>query len=112
MNFPEKSGSKTNRSTKFDVLPVGSKSAYQRFLSVGRSDCHGMHPPHIRQLGRSCLITRCVLISRAELLRYDSRNMGEMSVLFDLELRMAISAQGRYKGTGVCAMRRRIKVRT
>ena len=43
-------------------------------------------------------------------LRYDSRNMGKMSVLFDLELRMAISAQGRYEGTGVCAMRRRIKV--
>jgi len=35
-----------------------------------------------------------------------------MSVLFDLELRMAISTQERYEGTGVCAMRRRIKVST
>jgi len=26
----------TNRSTKFDVLPVGSKSAYQRLLPVCR----------------------------------------------------------------------------
>jgi len=43
-------------------------------------------------------------------LRYDSRNMGKMSVLFDLELRMVISTQKRYEGTGVCAMRRRIKV--
>ena len=31
---------KVYRSTKFDVLPVGSKSAYQRFLCVSKCVCH------------------------------------------------------------------------
>ena len=77
-----------NRSTKFDVSTGGVKKCLPKIF-VGRCDVStggvkkclpkifvglsvGLSryaPPHIRQLGRSCLITRCVLISRAELLR-------------------------------------------